>query len=141
MNNTKKQTELQWNKEGYVLNEGATGSFEYVNGYHDQKVYRYASSEVHEDKEKLKRFDEIREKWHTEFQWLSLYRRIPNKNAVWLYGYELNKCYKSYCSWSFGSNYLYCFIDDTHDPKTEQELIGAFKACNQSYLERSQHEI
>ena len=112
----KKQTEYQWNKKGYVLNEGAVGSRD-INPYNRLIIIKYTSSEVHEDKEKAK------------------------ENAIWFNGNNLNKRYSDYCSWSFGSDYLYCFIDDTHDPKEQQELIEALRACECSYLKRSCHEI
>lgn len=53
--NQKSQTALQWAKEGYVVNPGATGRTWKNNPYNNKVIY-YASDEVHEDKEAAKEY-------------------------------------------------------------------------------------
>lgn len=51
-----KKTQLQWVKDGYILNEDAKGIIEWNNGYHVFMVTRYYENEVHENPEEAKKF-------------------------------------------------------------------------------------
>lgn len=152
-----KKTELQWAKEGFVINECAKGELEWINGYHQARVIRFSEDEVHTDIKKAKEiirqknrqyrenrkkkeqkwneFVEERMKWHTEYQWLQE-GRIPNVNARWKNGNDLNYLYSYVCDHSFGSNYYYCYISDTHIPINSRELEEALKDCDRRYQEK-----
>lgn len=138
-----KLTELQWAKKGFVLNMDAKGEEGWNNNYYRYRVMRFSESEVHEDLEaakaivsakrkeyrdtakkreqKRKRNAEYRELMKTKWQWLQE-GRIPNENARWEVGEELNKTYNT---WAYGSNYCYCHKRYTHKPKDNEEMQKA----------------
>ncbi|MFK2430370.1 hypothetical protein ACIXUG_02240, partial [Bacteroides fragilis] len=62
-----------------------------------------------------------REKMKTRWQWLQE-GRIPNDNARWKVGEELNK---TFCTCAYGSNYCYCHERYTHEPKNDEEMQKA----------------
>lgn len=62
-----------------------------------------------------------REKMKTQWQWLQE-GRIPNDNARWEVGEELNKMF---CTCAYGSNYCYCHERYTHEPKNDEEMQKA----------------
>ena len=74
---------------------------------------------------KLKYADELRENWHTEWQWLRDYRRVVNDGANIVVGKTLNeRIGRDWCV--FGSDYCYFNIDDTTlitDEKEYQHLV------------------
>lgn len=72
-------------------------------------------------KEKRIKNAAYREKMKTQWQWLQE-GRIPNDNARWKVGEELNKMF---CTCAYGSNYCYCHIDETHIPKDSEEMQKA----------------
>lgn len=145
-----KKTQLQWAKDGYVLNKDAKGTNEWNNGYHAFFVTRYYADEVNKNpdeaqkflKEKRKKayqkrkkrekeeleFVEWRTSWNTEYQWLQS-NMIPNDNAKWHKGYQLNEEYNLDGAGCFGDDYDYCFIDDVHMASSEEELQDAFSKC------------
>lgn len=151
---TVKKTELQWLKEGYLINEGAEGELGWNNRYYTYKVMRYSFDQVYKDTDKAKEilrnrekeartrrkkaaaeeerraneFEKIRESMHTEYQWLFEYERIPT-NPKWENGKKLNYLYKTH---SFGENYYYCSIDETREPESSEEL----SEFQEKYLER-----
>lgn len=57
----------------------------------------------------------------TQWQWLQE-GRIPNDNARWEVGEELNKMF---CTCAYGSNYCYCHERYTHEPKNDEEMQKA----------------
>lgn len=59
----------------------------------------------------------------TQWQWLQE-GRIPNDNARWEVGEELNKIF---CTCAYGSNYCYCHERYTHEPKM-------MKRCKKPFL-------
>lgn len=146
------KTELQWNKLGYVLNDNADGECQKINSFSRNYCYRYDESQVHKDepiakniiKNKNKEYREnakkkkkaeeefwkMRKCWHTEYQWIFQYGRIPNLNAKWYHGWKLNREYNSI---AWGNDYFYCYIDDTHEPSNEEELKQAMKKLNEEY--------
>lgn len=138
-----KLTELQWAKKGFVPNEGAKGEEGWNNNYYRYRVIRFPESEVHEDlvaakaivsaknkeyrskakkkEQKRKETAEYREKMKTKWQWLQE-GRIPNENARWELGEELNKTFHT-CS--YGSNYCYCHQRYTRKAQNSDELENA----------------
>ena len=54
----------------------------------------------------------LREEWHTEWQWLSIYSRTVNNNAIYKSGKTLNNSIGRNCC-NFGSDYCYFHISDT----------------------------
>lgn len=140
-----KLTALQWAKRGFVPNEGAKGEEGWNNNYYSYRVIRFSDSEVHEDllaakvivsaknkeyrakakkrEQKRKEAAEYREKMKTKWQWLQE-GKIPNENARWEVGEELNKTYNC-CS--YGSNYCYCHERYTHEPKDDEEMQKAIE--------------
>lgn len=107
-------TALQWAKKGFIPNEGAKGTKQWTNSFYSAKAVYFKDSEVHEDKDtakailfaKRKEYRDVakkrkekriknaayREKMKTQWQWLQE-GRIPNDNARWEVGEELNKIY------------------------------------------------
>lgn len=152
-----KKTQLQWAKDGYVLNKDAKGTNEWNNGYHAFFVTRYYEDEVHKNpdeaqkflKEKRKKayqerkkrekeeleFVEWRSNWNTEYQWLQS-NMIPNDNAKWQSGYQLNEEYNLDGAGCFGDDYDYCFIDDVHMASSEEELQSAFSKCYEKWKKK-----
>lgn len=144
-------TELQWAKKGFVLNMDAKGEEGWNNNYYRYRVIRFPESEVHEDivaakaivsakrkkyqdaakkrKQKRKENVEYREKMKTRWQWLQE-GRIPNDNARWEVGEELNKTFHT---WTYGSNYCYCHERYTHKPKDDEELENAISESKREY--------
>ena len=136
-------TALQWAKKGFIPNEGAKGTKQWTNSFYSAKAVYFTDSEVHEDKDtakailfaKRKEYRDVakkrkekriknaayREKMKTQWQWLQE-GRIPNDNARWEVGEELNKMF---CTCAYGSNYCYCHIDETHIPKDSEEMQKA----------------
>ncbi len=79
--------------------------------------------------------EQMREDWHTEWQWLSQYRRIVNNGAVAKDGDELNhQCGKDWCV--FGSNYCYYNIKDTRYIEDEEEYKRLIDESNKNYYEQ-----
>lgn len=138
-----KLTALQWAKKGFVPNEDAKGKEGWNNNYYRYRVIRFPESEVHEDKEaakailsaknkeyrekakereqKRKSNAEYRELMKTKWQWLQE-GRIPNEDAKWQVGEDLNKTFHV-CS--YGSNYCYCHERYTHEPEDDEEMQKA----------------
>lgn len=136
-------TALQWAKKGFIPNEGAEGTEQWTNCYYSAKAVYFKDSEVHEDKDtakaillaKRKEYRDVakkrkekriknaayREKMKTQWQWLQE-GRIPNDNARWEVGEELNKMF---CTCAYGSNYCYCHERYTHEPKNDEEMQKA----------------
>ena len=107
-------TALQWAKKGFIPNEGAKGTKQWTNSFYSAKAVYFKDSEVHEDKDtakailfaKRKEYRDVakkrkekriknaayREKMKTQWQWLQE-GRIPNDNARWEVGEELNKMF------------------------------------------------
>ena len=114
-------TALQWAKKGFIPNEGAKGTKQWTNSFYSAKAVYFKDSEVHEDKDtakailfaKRKEYRDVakkrkekriknaayREKMKTQWQWLQE-GRIPNDNARWEVGEELNKMF---CTCAYGS--------------------------------------
>ena len=119
-------TALQWAKRGFVPNEDAKGEEGWNNNYYRYRVIRFSESEVYEDlvaakaivsaknkeyrakakKREQKRKDtaEYREKMKTKWQWLQE-GKIPNEDARWKVGEELNKTYNC-CSYAVSYTHL-----------------------------------
>lgn len=136
-------TALQWAKKGFIPNEDAKGVEGWNNIYYCFRVIRFPESEVHEDREaakaivsakrkeyrdaakkreqRRKRNAEYRELMKTKWQWLQE-GRIPNENARWEVGEELNKTFHT-CT--YGSNYCYCHKEHTHEPIDKEEMQKA----------------
>ncbi len=136
-------TALQWAKKGFIPNEGAEGTKQWTNCFYSAKAVYFKDSEVHEDKDtakailfaKRKEYRDVakkrkekriknavyREKMKTQWQWLQE-GRIPNDNARWEVGEELNKIF---CTCAYGSNYCYCHERYTHEPKNDEEMQKA----------------
>lgn len=161
MNEEKVMTENQWNKEGYVLNADAKGTSKYLYPYN--KWYTvFGIDQVHLDedqakanikkkrhdaymrskaqKEKLEKFWAWRESYCTEYQWLQR-GRIPNSNAKWFLGSDMNRKYRIDECGKFGDEYQYSHIDDTHLPVDETELQNALSDCNSRYEEQLQKKM
>lgn len=145
-------TALQWAKKGFIPNEEAKGTKQWTNSFYSAKAVYFKDSEVHEDKDtakaillaKRKEYRDVakkrkekriknaayREKMKTQWQWLQE-GRIPNDNARWEVGEELNKMF---CTCAYGSNYCYCHIDETHIPKDSEEMQKAIFDFQQKEL-------
>lgn len=151
-----KLTALQWAKKGFVLNIDAKGEEGWNNNYYRYRVIRFPESEVHEDivaakaivsaknkeyraiakrrEQKRKEAAEYRELMKTEWQWLQA-GRIPNHDARWFLGDELNRRHgKEYCA--YGSSYYYCHLDYTHLPLNSKELEDAISVSESKYAKR-----
>lgn len=135
-----KLTALQWAKKGFVPNADAKGEEGWNNSYYRYRVVRFSENEVHEDivaakaivsakrkeyrdagkkrEQQRKKNAEYRELMKTKWQWLQE-GRIPNENARWKIGEELNKTHHT-CT--YGSNYCYCHREHTHEPIDEEEI-------------------
>ncbi len=59
---------------------------------------------------------------------------IPNDNARWEIGEELNKIFHT---WTYGSNYCYCHERYTHEPKDDEELENAISESKREYAKLS----
>ena len=73
----------------------------------------------------------------TQWQWLQE-GRIPNDNARWEVGEELNKMF---CTCAYGSNYCYCHIDETHIPKDSEEIQKDIFDFQRKYLDMTINDI
>lgn len=83
---------------------------------------------------RLKYADELREAWHTEWQWLRDYRRTVKDGARWKVGKTLNEWIgRDWCV--FGSNYCYFNIEDTTLITDEKEYLNLLDESNRQYLE------
>lgn len=145
-------TALQWAKKGFIPNEEAKGTKQWTNSFYSAKAVYFKDSEVHEDKDtakaillaKRKEYRDVakkrkekrirnaayREKMKTQWQWLQE-GRIPNDNARWEVGEELNKMF---CTCAYGSNYCYCHERYTHEPKNDEEMQKAIFDFQQKEL-------
>lgn len=140
------KTEIQWNKLGYKVKPNS-GTLAWSNGYCAVMAYYYEEDEVEpmtedeirEYKQKLRlqrkiakekrekrekekqEFYEYLDKWKTSVQWLTN-GYVPNKNAKWELGEELN-----HGSCAKGSNYYYCYINDvTKDEEKAKEILETY---------------
>lgn len=119
-------TALQWAKKGFIPNEGAKGTKQWTNSFYSAKAILFAKRKEYRDvakkrKEKRIKNAAYREKMKTQWQWLQE-GRIPNDNARWEVGEELNKMF---CTCAYGSNYCYCHERYTHEPKNDEEMQKA----------------
>lgn len=140
----KELTSLQWAKEGYILKPGAKGVERWTNCSHQKKATYFMEEQVIEDKEaaaailaskrkeyyKARKETErkerdaarFRELMKTKWQWLQE-GRIPNKDARWRSGRELN----GRNGFSYGNDYCYCHFDNTHEPANQAEMDAAIE--------------
>lgn len=137
-----KLTQLQWLKKGYILKPDAQGTTDWNNGYCTFLVTRYNENEVLFDQEKakqilkekrhqqyvqrkeeqrlqeieidayLQRVEELRQVWHTKYQWEQLNKKVKD-GARGKLGEDLNKENRLNCC--FGTSYRYYHIEDTEE--------------------------
>lgn len=74
----------------------------------------------------------LRDEWHTPWQWLRDYHRVPNEKALYKSGQKLNNEIKINCA-PFGTDYEYCHIDDTRLITDKEELEAAFRKSSEVY--------
>lgn len=115
-----------------------TMTYEELEKYKQEKreQRKKAAEKQKQKKEDLERREkyakELRENWHTEWQWLRDYRRVVNDGAEWKVGKTLNeKIGRDWCV--FGSDYCYFNIDDTTLITDENEYQHLVDESNKRY--------
>lgn len=106
-----------------------------------RKIARKKNKEKEERRKELELFSQkMRAEWHTEWQWLRDYHRVPTNEAVFVTGEDLNKRIGK--DWNiFADNYFYCNINCTKLLTDENELEAAFKESNEEFMKRHGWEV
>lgn len=155
------KTERQWAEKHFVIVDKSKAvelwsnqfcnvsslyaSEDNVRPMNEEELQKFKSKKTKERKEaeerrkekkadyerRCKYADELRENWHTEWQWLRDYRRIVNDGATWKDGESLNER----IDWNlFGSDYCYFNIKDTTLIKDDEEYKRLVDESNKRYL-------